>query len=217
MVRGGIGLHRQLPAMRLLRHGTSGESSNAAKHRDSAPGASRSDARRSHQFPVSIETVVEEQLIVVSSPRKPGMHCQLLASRGRAGSISVFGGQVARLACAHGAWFLKRSPASQRGVTIETADHRQAGTYLRRRVLPGGVISLVDGTEVALRRSRPGRWKVRSADGRRCLAEVRRSRGRYVRGQELKVTVHSLPTNVQNASMIVLAACALLMLPGEID
>jgi hypothetical protein len=203
--------------MRLLRHGTSGESSNLANHRDAAPGASPADRGRDRQFPVSIETVVDEQLTVVSSPRKPGMHCQLLAPRGRAGSISVFGGQVARLACAHGAWFLKRSPASPRGVTIETADHKLAARYLRRRVLPGGVIWLVDGTEVALRRSRPGRWKVRSADGRSCLAEVRRSRRRSARGQELKVIVHSLPTNVQNASMIVLVACALLMLPGEID
>jgi hypothetical protein len=203
--------------MRLLRHGTRGESWNETNHRDGAPGAPATDARRDHQFPVSIETVVNEQLTVVASPRKPGVHCQLLAPRGRAGSISVFGGQVARLACADGAWLLKRSPASRRGVTIETADHRQAGRYLRRRVLPGGVISLLDGTEVSLRRSRPGRWKIRSADGRSCLAEVRRSRRRSARGQELKVTVHSLPTNVQNASMLILAVCALLMLPGEID
>ena len=203
--------------MRLLRHGTSGESSNLANHRDAASDVPRTDAPRDQQFPVSIETVVDEQLTVVASPRKPGMHCQLLAPRGRAGSISVFGGQVARLACAHGVWFLKRSRSSRRGVTIETTDHQQAGRSLRRRVWPGGVISLSDGTEVALRRSRPGRWKVRSTDGRSCVAEVRRSRRRAARGQELKVTVHSLPTNVQNASMIVLVACALLMLPGEID
>jgi hypothetical protein len=129
----------------------------------------------------------------------------------------VFGGQTARLACAYGAWFLKKSLTNPRQLTIESADRKQAGKYLRRRLLPGGVISLLDGTEVELRRSRPGRWKLRSARGRVCMAKVRRSRKRSARGQELTVTVHSLPADVTNASMIILAACALLMLPGEID
>ena len=124
---------------------------------------------------------------------------------------------MARLGCAHGVWLLRRSPVDRRALTIETAYRQQAGRYHRRRVLPGGIITLVDGTEVALRRSRPGRWKVRSVDGRRCLAEIRRSRKRSARRQELKVTVHSLPTNVTSASVIILAACALLMLPDEID
>lgn len=171
--------------------------------------------RRDHQFPVDIEALVEEQLSVVPSPRKPGTHCQILASRGRAGSISMFGGQMARLACARGAWVLKKSPKDARALTIESADRQRAGSYRRRQWLPGGNIRLLDGTEVELRRSRPGRWKVKAADGGQCLAEVRRSRHRSV--QELKLTVHSLPGDATNASMIILAACALLMLPARFD
>lgn len=176
------------------------------------PPAQRSAAR---PFPVTIEAVVEEPLSIVPSVRKPGAHCQVLASRGRAGSISVFGGQTARVTCAHGTWFLKRSPKVMRGLAIESADRKQAGRYVRRRWLPGGTIRLLDGTEVELRRSRPGRWKVRSRDGRRCVADVRRAGKRSRRPYELKVTVHSLSGDVSTGSMIVLVACALLILPDR--
>jgi Protein of unknown function (DUF2510) len=174
--------------------------------------ADGSNGHRDGHFPASIGAVGEQQLRLVSSPRKPGTHRQLLTSRGRAGSISVYGGQLARLSCAHGAWFLKRSARDAQALTIESADRRQAGSYLRRRWRPGGTIKLVDGTEVELRRSRPGRWKVESAEDRECLAEVRRSRH-----HELKVTVHALPADPTNASMILLASCALLMLPAGVD
>lgn len=176
-----------------------------------------SNEDRDGDFPVSIGAVGEEQLSVVSSPRKPGTHCQVLASRGRAGSISVFGAQMARLTCADGAWLLKRSPRDPGALTIESTDHERAGRFVRRRWPPGGTIALIDGTEVELRRSRPGRWKVQSADGRACLAEFQRSRHRKSQTQELKVTVHSTPPYATNASMIVLASCALLMLPTAVD
>jgi hypothetical protein len=185
--------------------------------RGQGPRARSSNAARDDHFPVSIGAVVDERLSVVSSPRKPGAHCQVLASRGRAGSISVFGGQMARVACAHGAWVLKKSTKDARGLTIESADRKHAGGYLRRQWLPGGSIRLVDGTEVELRRSRPGRWKVQSADDRSCLAELRRSRRRSAHAHELKVTVHALPNDDATASMIVLAACAVLLLPSALD
>ena len=170
---------------------------------------------RASGFPVRIEAVVGEQLRIVPSLRKPGMHCQVLAGRGRVGSISVFGRETARLVCAHGAWFVKKSRRTTRGFRIESADHKQAGSYLRHQWLSGGTISLTDGTEVELRRSLPGRWKVRSADGSGCVAEVHRSGLRSVQRQELKVTIHSLPADAAHASLLILAACALLMLPDD--
>lgn len=168
---------------------------------------------RASVFPVRIETVEGEQLSVVPSPRKPGMHCHVLTARGRVGSISMFGREMARLACAHGAWFLKKSGKDPQGFRIESADHKQAGQYLRHQWRRGGTIRLIDGTELELRRSIPGRWKVRSADGSRCLAEVRRVGG-SAQSRGLSVTIHSLPADATEASMVILAACAVLMLPA---
>jgi hypothetical protein len=79
----------------------------------------------------------------------------------------------------------------------------------------GRHIRLTNGPEVELRRSLPGRWKVRSVDGSICLAEVRRSVIRPGPPQELKVTIHSLPADTTQASMLVLSACALLMLSAD--
>lgn len=181
------------------------------------PRADRSNGRRDGPFPVTIGAVVEQQLSVVSSPRKPGLHCQVLASRGRVGSISVFGGQMARLTCADGTWLLRPPPGDRRGLTIQSTDRRHAGRYLRRRWGPGGTIKLIDGTEVELRRSRPGRWKIESADDGECFAEVRRSRRRSPQTRELKVTVHSLPAHDPAASVVILSACAVLMLSDTLD
>lgn len=181
--------------------------------RAETPESSSADLRAS-DFPVGIEAVVGEQLSVVPSPRKPGMHCQVLALRGRVGSISLFGRQMARLTCAHGAWFLK-SRRGARGFRIESVDHRNAGRYLRRHWMPGGTIRLTDGTEVKLRRSLPGRWEVRSADGGGCLAEIHRSVVRASQPPRLKLTIRSLPADAADASVLMLAACALLMLPAD--
>jgi hypothetical protein len=122
---------------------------------------------------------------------------------------------MARLVCADGAWFLKKSGRDARVFTIESVDHARAGRYLRRRWSPGGTIRLTEGTEVELRRSLPGRWKVQSADGSKCLAEVHRSVIRSTQPQELKLTIHSLPVGVEHAGMIILAACALLILSPD--
>ena len=159
--------------------------------------------------------MVGEQLSIVASLRKPGVHCQVLATNGRVASISVFGRQMARLACAHGAWFLKKSRRGARGFRIESADHKQAGRYLRRHWLPGGIIRLDDGTEVKLRRSLPRRWEVRSVDGTECLAEIHRPVVRASQPQHLKLTVHSIPADATHASVLILAACALLLLPSD--
>lgn len=193
---------------------TSHRSLDGSRRAEDTPERGSRDPR-ALDFPVRIEAVVGEQLTVVPSLRKPGKHCQVLALRGRVGSISVFGHQMARLACAHGAWFLKKSRRDTGGFRIESSDHQQAGRYLRHHWLPGGTIRLSDGTEVELRRSLPGRWKVRSVDGSKCLAEVHRSLVGSTQQQELKVTIHSLPADATHASMLILAACALLMLPAD--
>jgi hypothetical protein len=181
---------------------------------EETPGTGKGELRTSG-FPVRIDAVVGEQLSVVPSLRKPGIHCQVLALQGRVGSISVFGREMARLASAHGAWFLKKSRRCAGGFTIESVDHEPAGRYLRRPWSPGGTIRLMDGTEVELRRSLPGRWKLRSADGSQCLAEVHRSVVPSAPRHELKLTIHSLPADVDRASPIILAACALLILSPE--
>lgn len=182
---------------------------------EETPETSSRDLRASG-FPVRIDEVVGEQLSIAPSLRKPGIHCQVLAVRGRVGSISVFGGQMARLACAHGSWLLKTSRRNLRGFTIESVDHEHVGRYLRRPWSPGGSIRLIDGTEVELRRSLPGRWKVRSPDGSECFAEVHRSVVPSAQRHDLKLTIYSLPTDVERTSMIILAACSLLMLSPEI-
>ncbi len=133
----------------------------------------------------------------------------IVAASGRVGSLD-FGGQaeLAWMASAEGAWGLKKRQPLGWELIIESADGGHIGWYSGRHWLPGGTISLVDGAQVEMRRSLKGRWKLQTTDNRQALVEIWRDRA----ARQMALTIRSFPVGITQASVVILTACAVLML-----
>ncbi len=82
------------------------------------------------------------------------------------------------------------------------------GWYAGRHWLPGGTISVADGAQVLRRRAVNGRWKLRTTNDGQPFAEMWRDRS----AAEMALTIRVLPPDVSHASVVILTACAVLML-----
>jgi len=165
---------------------------------------------RSTDFPVSMEAAVGERLRVapIDPKRSAWVGYDVLASGGRAGWLGPGGrAELARMECAEGAWCLKKRRRLGWELLIESADGRHVGWYSGRRGLPGGTISLTDGTQVDLRRLLSGGWKLQTTDARERLADMRRSHRLL-----MSLTIRSLPAEMPEAHLVILTACAVVML-----
>src|SRR5450755_2112857 len=174
------------------------------------PEQERARHDRSTDFPVSMEAVVGERLRVVpiDPKRSAWAGYDVLASAGRAGWLGPGGGaELARMECAEGAWCLKKRRRLGWELLIESADGQHVGWYSGRRWLPGGTISLTDGTQVDLRRSLNGGWKLQTTDARQRLVDIRRSHRLL-----MTLTIRSLPAETVEARLVILTACAVVML-----
>ena len=170
----------------------------------------RSRHHRSTGFPVSMEAVVGETLRVVPTDPKRSAWAgyDVLAAAGRVGWLGPGGrAELARMECAEGAWCLKKRRRLGWELLIESADGRHVGWYSGRRWLPGGTISLTDGTQVDLRRLLNGGWKLQTTDARQRLVDMRRSHRLL-----MTLTIPSLPAEMPEAHLVIFSACAVLML-----
>jgi hypothetical protein len=133
----------------------------------------------------------------------------VVAPAGRLGSLDFAGRtELARMACADGVWCLQKRRARGWELLIESADARHVGWYSGRRWLPGGTIFLTDGTQVGMRRSLNRRWKLQTMDARLSFVEIWRNR----RARQMSLTIRSLPADIDQVSVVILTACAVLML-----
>ena len=185
------------------------DSGHASAGRDQAE-QKRVQQDRSTDFPVSMEAVVGEKLRVV--PIDPKLSAwagyDVLAPGGRAGSLGPGGGaELARMECAEGAWCLKKRRRLGWELLIESADGRHVGWYSGRRWLPGGTISLTDGTQVDLRRLLNGRWRLQTTGARQRLVDIRTSYRPL-----MTLTIRSFPAEITEAHLVILTACGVLML-----
>jgi len=185
------------------------DSGDALAGRDQAE-QERARHDRSTEFPVSMEAAVGEKLRVVPTDPKRSAWAgyDVLASAGRAGRLGPGrGAELARMECAEGAWCLKKRRRLGWELIIESADGRHVGRYSGRRWLPGGTISLTDATQVDLRRSLNGGWKLQTTDARQRLVDIRRSHRLL-----MTLTIRSLPAETVEARLVILTACAVVML-----
>lgn len=208
------------------------DSGYASAGRDQAE-EKRTQQDRSTDFPVSMEAAVGEKLRVF--PTDPKLSAQawrklglswaqwmamgrsasvvhhgydVLAPGGRAGSLSLGGrAELARMACAEGAWCLKKRRRLGWELIIESADGRHVGWYSGRRWLPGGTIYLTDGTQVDLRRLLNGRWKLQTTGARQRLVDIRTSHRPL-----MTLTIRSLAATITEVHLVILTACGVLML-----
>jgi hypothetical protein len=195
---------REASAARTLER-ESADASRRYRHDQPTPTPRRPAA----DFPLSVERIVGEHLQVVPSNHKPCSNRDVLAARERVGSISLFGAQLVRVACSDGVWFLRRPHPASRGFRIESGDRQLVGSYSPRRWLPGGTISLSDGTEVELRRALRG-WTLRRPDTNHRLLEIHLAGAGSA--QNLTVTFRSLRGDTTHLDLIVLASCAVVLL-----
>lgn len=132
----------------------------------------------------------------------------VLGGGGRVGLLD-FGGQpeLARMACVDGAWRLENRRQFGWEFLIESSDGQHVGSYSGRRWLPGGTIFLADGAQVALQPSLTGRWKLRTRSDRQSFVEIRKSDN-----GPMALTIRSFPAEITKASVVILTACAVLLL-----
>jgi hypothetical protein len=150
-------------------------------------------------------------LRVLPRDRKPPTEFDVLMAAGRAGSISLGGRtELARMACAEGAWYLKKRHRLGWELVIESSDGRHAGWYSGRRWLAGGTIYLIDGTQADLRRSLHRRWRLQAPDTGQRVADIRTSGMSTEPKMALTMRVH--PAGITDVHLVVLTSCAVLML-----
>jgi len=162
------------------------------------------------RFPVRMQAAVGEKLRVVpiDPKRSAWAGYDVLGSGGRAGSLGPGGeAELARMECAEGAWCLKKRRRLGWELLIESVDGQHVGLYSGRRWLPGGSISLTDGTQADLRRLLNGGWKLQTTGARQRLVDMRRSHRLL-----MTLTIRPLPPEMAHAHLVILTACAVVML-----
>lgn len=166
-------------------------------------------SEQSDVFPVGIESLVGQKLRV--APRGPQAygHFDVLASSARVGSLTLGGKQeLASMASVDGVWRVKKRLKYGWELVIESSDGRHVGWYAGRHWLPGGTISSTDGTQVELRLSISGRWRLQTVENREVIVHFRRA---FVPASLATVfRIRSLPAGITDVPLLVLTACAIL-------
>ena len=163
-------------------------------------------------FAAGIEWAPGKVLRVAPRDPKPyGCYYDVLVGDDKVGAL-VLGGtaELARMMCAEGSWCLQKRRSLGWELIVESSDGQHVGWYSGRKWLPGGTVSLTDGTRADLRRSFVRRWKLRESDSNEQLLEIRRSGAPSA--QTVVVTIRSLPQGPTEGRLLVLTSCAVLML-----
>jgi hypothetical protein len=165
----------------------------------------------STDFPISINALVGNELHLAFAWRNPmrAGQWELASSDGqRVASLRTYeSGDLARIACADGAWGLNKRRRYGWELVVESSDGRYVGSYSGHHWLPGGTIALANGTRIDLRRSLRG-WKLRVSETRERIVDP----SEY-RRDSLRLTIRSRPTGLSyDLPMVVLTTCAVLML-----
>jgi len=162
-------------------------------------------------FPAGIEWAPGKVLRVAPRDPKPYGHYDVLVGDDKVGAL-VLGGtaELARMMCTEGSWCLEKRRSLGWELIIESSDGQHVGWYSGRKWLPGGTISLTDGTRGDLRRSFGRRWKLQKTDSNERFLEIRRSGAPSA--QTVVVTIRSLPRGPTEGRLLVLTSCAVLML-----
>ena len=164
-------------------------------------------------FPVSIRSLVGEKLRLSPSAARGSVGYELTSSRGqRVASLSLYNASaLARMACAEGAWRVDKRRRYGWELIIEAPDGRLVGWYSGRRWLPGGTIFLADGSQVDLRRSANGHWKLQTSGTREAFVVMRASRP-GTSGVEIALEIRSGPAGVLELPLTVLIASTVVIL-----
>ena len=168
--------------------------------------------KKDRDFTVSVKELVGERVRV--TPRSGRSYgCYDVVARADAIGELIVGGryEVARMACADGAWRLTKRLALGWELLIEDSDGQHLGWYSGRRWRRGGTIALIDDTQVDLRGAMTGRWTLQTGDRGDRIAELRSSRALGL----MSFTVHALAPAIPHVALVVFTACTVLMLlPG---
>jgi hypothetical protein len=138
----------------------------------------------------------------------------VLAVGGKAGVIDGISSGAPRMASAEGTWRLEKRRRFGWEYVLVDSDGQDAGWYAGRRWLPGGRISLNDGTQADLRRSFRPPWKLQTtATHERCV-DISKARGRT--GSTLTLTIRALPRPAVDLHVLMLTACAVILLEDTV-
>jgi hypothetical protein len=167
---------------------------------------------RPPEFALSLQAVLGERLIVARSDHEAtSLAYDVLAGPTLVGSLSLADPRaVATLAAAEGEWWLQKRRRLGWELVIESADGRHVGWYSGRRLLSGGTISLIDGTQVDLRHSVTGGWRLQETETGRRIAEMRISGPPLT--QKIGLTIMRLPPRTTEVSVLILTSCAVRIL-----
>lgn len=122
--------------------------------------------------------------------------------------ISIPGAsELARMECAEGNWRVRKRLALGWELVIESLDERHVGRYSGRRLVAGGTISLINGTQTDLRRRLPGVWKLQTVDTHERIVDMH-----GYGASSTALTIRSLPIGVTDPHVMILTACAVMML-----
>jgi hypothetical protein len=147
--------------------------------------------------------------LVPKGPKRSG-HFELVKRDDRVGMLVVPGDRgIVRMICAEGGFDLTKARRLGWELLIESVDGQQVGSFSGRRWLPGGTISLTDGTQVDLRRSPRGRWNLKATDSGQRLVDFRTG---VLAAPRIAISVHSPPGGLGRGGLVVLTACAVLTL-----
>ena len=162
-------------------------------------------------FTGKIDVSPGKELTVCPTDPKPYGHYDVLSGDERVGAL-VLGGMegLARMTCADGDWWLRKRRRLGWDLFIASCDGEHSGWYTGRKWLPGGTISLVDGTQFELRPSLNRRWKLSASDGGERVLQLRTSGAPAA--QKVVVVVRLRPAGTADGSLLLLTACAVVML-----
>jgi hypothetical protein len=172
-------------------------------------------------FPASLGAAAGGKLRVVPRETKPRRTLSwwvrrlsdgydVLSVGGAAASISGIAVGRPVMATSAGVWSLEKRGRVGWEYTLVDSNGQEVGAYSGRSWLPGGTISLIDGTKAHLRRSFGRAWKVLIADAHERCVDIRKSRSPG--GATLALTIRSVPTMTLDMHLLVLTACTVLLL-----
>jgi hypothetical protein len=125
-------------------------------------------------------------------------------------------GWAVEVACKEAQWRLAKNKKFGWELNIERPDGGLLGSYYGRRWRSGGGIELANGTRAELRRSPlRNRWQIRNPHGAVCDILSRAYVGELTTrraADRMTVTLDPEPTGIGSLEIVVLTACAVIML-----
>jgi hypothetical protein len=118
------------------------------------------------------------------------------------------------MANAEGTWSLEKRRRFGWDYVLVDSDGQHAGSYVGRRWLPWGTISLIGGTQADLRRSSGPAWKLQTTGTKERCVDISKARGRS--GCTLTLTIRAFPRSALDIHLLMLTACAVILLEDSV-